>query len=111
MGKWAQYRKRGGGGPLPSVLGPPPAPVLVFADPALQIFAQGFDDTAGLYYIQLRVGLGGAWTTIDELQWYAFLELGSYSEGGTSYYRIQERGNHIAYEGLSAPSNVLGPYE
>ena len=106
MGKWAQSRKRGGGGPPKILLEAPPAPTLYAEDTNLYQGALGGDDTGG--HIRLQTSNDGltGWAAFDAGPWTAIRYWGDTGNLPAVFFRCLEDGNGSYYAGTSPPSNV-----
>jgi hypothetical protein len=106
MGRWATYAKRGGGGSLPSLLPPPPAPILVWETPIIIQVAQGLDDAGGTLSLYFSADGVSNWNLIETDAWMVEKVWGGYDDE-PGFYRATEVGNGTVYAGESDPSSIV----
>jgi hypothetical protein len=107
MGKYATYRLRGGGQSLWPPLGPPPAPSLEIAEDELLQTSNTANNDDGLSSLYYSVDGLFNWTFQQSVAWSITISWGQTDNLDEGYYRVTETGNHIDYEGQSAPSNTI----
>ncbi len=107
MGRWAQGKRRGGGGTLVPTVGPPPQPLLYVQD--LEVVAESTSTTDVLGYIDLELSADGnpPWNVEVSSGWARTVSFGLADQWEGLHARAVERGNGVDYAGPSAPSAVL----
>ena len=104
MGKYATYRKRGGGGSSVTALGPPPAPNLEDADGALIVTPNTTEWPGGQFTLYYSLAGIDPWLFTDNSEAEPIHNWGEISAFESGFYRATETGNGVDFLGESAPS-------
>ena len=107
MGRWAQSRKRGGGGAPDAQLSPPPQPQLAEVVGEIIQASKGLDDTGGSLTLQQSVDEGLNWTDLETTEWEFSQNWGPADFYAPTWLRCTETGNGTTYAATSAPSETL----
>lgn len=105
MGRWAQARRRGGGGRPSGAIGPPPAPTLAIVNGFLLQTAGGGNDAGAAIWLRFSEEEGGPYFDWGEAVWAAVYDWGLIEELSVGWCEAVEVGNGVAYAGRSDPSN------
>jgi hypothetical protein len=107
MGRWAQYRKRGGcaeGGPHLTL---PPAPETAMGELGLTITAVSLHDEGGTFKVYKADSSDGDYVLEVSTEWDEEVLIDADDLETGKWYRVTELGNDVDYSGEGPPSFTL----